>query len=255
METRTSSKSEREGALDKDITRLRQQLNVLKNFLLSEPSPEVLLAFDSAMEDILEDVFGSSSPLLATYEYAQVGEAAGLMNLPDTGTEEAATNSQRETIRQRQRVLESGIAELEARRAALEQESRKGAAKGPRVAEYMTKSLKAVSMDATLREVGQSMQKWKIGSVLVQSGDEYVGYITETELAREVVGGGTDPATTTVKTCMREPIISLETSDALVEAVRLMKEKATRHLAVAESGKLVGVISASDVLRYYSGVR
>ena len=255
METRTSSKSEREGALDKDITRLRQQLNVLKNFLLSEPSPEVLLAFDSAMEDILEDVFGSSSPLLPTYEYAQVGEAAGLMNLPDTGTEEAATNSQRETIRQRQRVLESGIAELEARRAALEQEARKGPAQGPRVSEYMTKSLKAVPMEATLREVGQSMQKWKIGSVLVQSGDEFVGYITETELAREVVGGGTDPATTTVKTCMREPIISLETSDALVEAVRLMKEKATRHLAVAESGKLVGVISASDVLRYYSGVK
>lgn len=255
METRTSSKSEREGALDKDITRLRQQLDVLKSFLLSEPTPEVLLGFDSAMEDILEDVFGSSSPILATYEYAQVGEASGLMNLPDSGTEEAATNSQRETIRQRQRVLESGLAELETRRAALEESSRKGPAQGPRVSEYMTKSLKAVSMDATLREVGQSMQKWKIGSVLVQSGDEYVGYITETELAREVVGSGTDPATTTVKTCMREPIICLETSDALVEAVRLMKEKATRHLAVAESGKLVGVISASDVLRYYSGVK
>ncbi|MDR4493051.1 MAG: cyclic nucleotide-binding/CBS domain-containing protein [Nitrospirales bacterium] len=255
METRTASKSDRDGALDKDITRLRQQVNVLKNFLLSEPSAEVLLAFDSAMEDILEDVFGSSSPLLATYEYAQVGEAAGLMNLPDTGTEETASNSQRETIRQRQRVLESGITELETRRAALSQEPRKGHAKGPRVSEYMTKSLRAVSMDTTLREVGQNMQKWKIGSVLVQSGDEYVGYITETELAREVVGAGMDPVTTTVKTCMREPIISLETSDALVEAVLLMKEKATRHLAVAESGKLVGVISVSDILRYYSGVK
>ncbi|MGD9849929.1 MAG: cyclic nucleotide-binding/CBS domain-containing protein [Nitrospirales bacterium] len=255
METRTSTKSGRDGALDKDITRLRQQLNVLKNFLQSEPSQEVLLGFDSAMEDLLEDVFGSSSPLLSTYEYAQVGEASGLMNLPDTGTEETTSNSQRETIRQRQRVLESGIAELEAHRASLSQQARKGPAKGPRVAEYMTTSLRAVPLDATLREVGQSMQKWKIGSVFVQSGDEYVGYITETELAREVVGGGTDPTTTTVKTCMREPIISLETSDALVEAVRLMKEKSTRHLAVAESGKVVGVISASDVLRYYSGVK
>ena len=255
MEIRTSSKSEREGALDKDITRLRQQLDVLKTFLLSEPSPEVLLGFDSAMEDLLEDVFGSSSPLLATYEYAQVGDASGLMNLPDTGTEEANSNSQRETVRQRQRVLESGIAELEARRASLGQELRKGPAQGPRVSEFMTKSLRSVSMDATLREVGQSMQKWKIGSVLVQSGDEYAGYITETELAREVVGAGTDPVTTTVKTCMREPIVSLETSDALIDAVRLMKEKATRHLAITESGKIVGVLSVSDVLRYYSGVQ
>ena len=53
---------------------------------------------------------------------------------------------------------------------------------------------------------------------------------------------------------MREPIISLESSDHIGEAVLLMKEKATRHLAVEESGEIVGVISASDILRYYSGV-
>ena len=254
MDSRTSTKSDRMGTLDKDIIRLRKQLNVLKTFLVSEPQAEVLLAFDSALEDLLEDVLGSASPLLEMYEYAQVGEAAGLMNLPETGTEGSNPQSQRETIRQRQRVLESAIADLEARRASLGQDSRKKRASGPRVSEYMTKSLRSVSMDATLREVGQNMQKWKIGSVLVQSGDEFVGYITETELAREVVGAGTDPATTTVKTCMREPIVSLETSDALVDAVRLMKEKATRHVAVSENGKLVGVLSVSDILRYYSGV-
>ena len=255
MDTRTAAKSDRVGALDKDIIRLRQQLNVLKTFLVSEPVGEVLLGFDSALEDLLEDVLGSASPLLEMYEYAQVGEAAGLMNLPETGTEGASHHSQRETIRQRQRVLESAIAELEARRASLGQVGKKKPASGPRVSEYMTTALKTVSMDATLREVGQSMQKWKIGSVLIQSGDEFVGYITETELAREVVGAGTDPATTTVKTCMREPIVSLETSDALVDAVRLMKEKSTRHVAVSESGKIVGVLSVSDILRYYSGVQ
>ena len=60
---------------------------------------------------------------------------------------------------------------------------------------------------------------------------------------------------TTVKTCMREPLVTIETSDpTIVEAVRLMKEKGTRHLAVTESGRIVGVVSVSDVIRYYSGV-
>ncbi len=254
MDTRTTVKSSRAAALDKDIGRLRQQLNVVKTFLASEPSAEVLLGFDSSMEDLLEDVFGRSSPLLETYEYAQVGEAAGLMNLPETGSEGTSPLSARETIRQRQRVLESAIADLETRRAAMNQETRKGPSTGPRVSEFMSKTIRSVTMDATLREVGQCLQKWKIGSVLIQSGDEFVGYITETELAREVVGTGTDPATTTVKTCMREPLVTLETSDALVDAVRLMKEKGTRHVAVTESGKIVGVLSVSDVLRYYSGV-
>lgn len=248
------SKTDRVVTLDRDIARLRQQLDIVKKYLIDEPSAASLNELDSATEEILADAFGSSSPLLDTYEYAQFGEAAGLMNLPESATEGATHHSQRETIRQRQRVLESGIADLEARRASLSQESKKRKAPGPKVSDYMAKSVRSVSPEATLREVGQCLQKWKIGSVLVQSGDEYLGYITETELTREVVASGTDPVTTTVKTCMREPLVTIETSDSVVEAVRLMKEKGTRHLAVTESNRIVGVVSVSDILRYYSGV-
>jgi CBS domain-containing protein len=254
MELQKSSKTDRVLSLDRDINRLRQQLESLKKFLADEPSTEVLHEFDSATEDIMVEAFGSSSPLLDTYEYAQLGEAAGLMNLPEEAPEGTTHQSQRETIRQRQRVLESGIADLEARRASLSQEPKKQKASGPNVSDYMAKSIRSVPPDATLQEVGQSLQKWRIGSVLVQSGDEFLGYITETELTREVVASGTDPVTTTVKTCMREPLITVETSDPVVEAVRLMKEKGTRHLAVTESNRIVGVLSVSDILRYYSGV-
>ena len=90
--------------------------------------------------------------------------------------------------------------------------------------------------------------------MLVQSGDEYVASITETELSREVVGGNIDPSTTTVRTCMREPLITIDSSDPIVEAVRLMKNKATRYLAVVENDRIVGVVSVSDIIRYYSGV-
>lgn len=254
MGSQKTTKTDRVGTLDQDITRIRQQLEIVKNFLTDEPSPASLNEFDSATEEILADALGSSSPLLDTYDYAQLGEAAGLMNLPEGAPEGTTHQSQRETIRQRQRVLESGIADLEARRASLSQESKKRKAAGPKVSDYMAKTVRSVSLDATLREVAQCLQKWKIGSVLVKSGDEFLGYITETELTREVVASGTDPATTTVKTCMREPLVTIETSDSIIEAVRLMKEKATRHLAVTESNRIVGVVSVSDIIRYYSGV-
>jgi len=255
MELSKTSRTDRVGTLDQDISRIRQQLEIIKKFLTDEPSPASLNEFDSTTEDILADAFGSSSPYLDTYDYAQLGEAAGLMNLPEGAPEGTTHQSQRETVRQRQRVLESGIADLEARRASLSQESKKRKGAGPNVADYMAKTIRSVSLDATLQEVGQCLQKWKIGSVLVQSGDEFLGYITETELTREVVASGTDPVTTTVKTCMREPLVTIETSDPIVEAVRLMKEKATRHLAVTESNRIVGVVSVSDIIRYYSGVK
>ena len=98
------------------------------------------------------------------------------------------------------------------------------------------------------------MQKWKVGSLLVEGGDDFIGSITETELSREVVANGVDATTTTVKTCMREPILTIESSESVVAAVLLMKEKATRHVCVTESGKIIGLISVSDILRYYSGV-
>lgn len=254
MEVQKSVKTDRIQSLNRDIDRLRHQLEKVKQYLTDEPSAAALNEFDSGTEDILIEVFGSSSPLLDTYEYAQLGEAAGLMNLPEGGPEGTTHHSQRETIRQRQRVLESGIADLEARRASLSQETKKHKASGPKVSDFMATPVRSVFPETTLREVGQCLQKWKIGSVLVQSGDEYVGYITETELTREVVASGTDPVTTTVKTCMREPLVTIETSDSIVEAVRLMKENGTRHLAVIESNRIVGVVSVSDFLRYYSGV-
>jgi signal-transduction protein with cAMP-binding, CBS, and nucleotidyltransferase domain len=37
-------------------------------------------------------------------------------------------------------------------------------------------------------------------------------------------------------------------------AVRMMKEQATRHLAVTQDGQIIEVVSLPDILRYYSGV-
>ena len=36
--------------------------------------------------------------------------------------------------------------------------------------------------------------------------------------------------------------------------MRMMKEQATRHLAMTQDGQIIGVIPLSDILRYDSGV-
>ncbi|HSN05450.1 MAG TPA: CBS domain-containing protein, partial [Nitrospira sp.] len=72
--------------------------------------------------------------------------------------------------------------------------------------------------------------------------------------AREVVANGLDPGATSVKNCMRAPVIAIEGHRPIIEAVRAMKDQATRHLAVTQDGQIIGVISVSNVLRYYSGV-
>ncbi|MEC4674319.1 MAG: CBS domain-containing protein [Nitrospirota bacterium] len=240
--------------LDQDIAQLRERSAALKAFILGKTTSTSIEEFDLATEELIAHVLGRSSKMLEAFEYAQLGEAGGLVNLTDEAPEGITIDDTRERLRQRQRVLESCIAEVEARRAESNSQKTPQKVAGPKIADFMARSVMSISQDATLKEAAKKFRDLKIGSLLVQSGDDFIGSITETELTREVVANGVDPATTTVKTCMREPIITLESSDTIVEAVRAMKEKATRHVAVTESHKIVGLISVSDILRYYSGV-
>ncbi len=254
MAVRTTPQKSRV-SLDRSIERMRKQLAEFAPFLGKGKPTRSLEEFDMETERLIEDLLGQASDLLQAYEYAELGEAAGLVNMTDEAPEGTGMDSQRQSLLQRGRVLESCVAELEARRSAEPKRAKVGPTlTGPQVAEHMSLEIRNVSQDTSLREAGQQMQQWKLGSLLVTDRQSYVGYITDSILAREVVAKGLDPNTTVVKTCMRTPVVTIEGDRPIIDAVRMMKEKATRHLAVTQDGAIIGVISVSNVLRYYSGV-
>jgi CBS domain-containing protein len=122
------------------------------------------------------------------------------------------------------------------------------------VAEFMTQEVRSVRWDATLKDAGKLLQKYKIGLLFVDDDRRYVGVITESGLSRNAVAKGLDPNTTLVKTVMTRKIVSIEDNEPIIEAVKLMKEHGIRHLAVTVNETVVGIISISDIVRYYSGV-
>lgn len=124
----------------------------------------------------------------------------------------------------------------------------------PRVTDYMSEEVRSIHLEATLKEVGKVLQRYKIGALLVDDGKRYVGIITDSDLSRKAVAQGLDPSTTRVKQCMSKTIISIEDDEPLIEAVKLMKNKGIRHLAVTKDNTIIGILSVSDLLRYYSGV-
>lgn len=243
-------------SLDRSIERMREQLTRLAPYLGKGTPTRSLEEFDQETERLIADLLGETSELLDAYEYAELGEAAGLVNMPDEAPEGTGMDGQRQRLLQRSRVLESCISELEARRSAEPKKPKGGrqALIGPQVAEHMSLEIRSLSQDASLREAGQLMQKWKMGSLLLTDNQSYVGFITDSTLAREVVANGLNPNTTPVKSCMRKPLVAIEGDRPIIDAVRMMKEQATRHLAVTQDGAIIGVISVSNILRYYSGV-
>lgn len=254
MAARTVSKKPRI-SIDLSIERMRKQLADLAQHVKKRKPSRTLEEFDLETVHLIADSLGETSPLVDAYEYAQLGEAAGLVNMTEEAPESVGLDSERQSLMQRARVLESCVSELEARRAAVpKKQSGRQILTGPQVAEHMSGELRSIPQSATLREAGQLMQKWKTGSLLVTDSRTYVGLITDSALARDVVANGLDPITTSVQRCARTPLVAIRGDRPLIEAVRLMKEQATRHLAVAQDGEIIGVISVSNILRYYSGI-
>lgn len=241
-----NSKQNKRSIVTHEVERFRELLSRFQPLLSRRKSSASLDEFDAEAEELIAEVFGETSDLLETYEYAKTGEAAALLNMPEEAQETGARDVYRESLQQRKQALESCIVALQtgaAKRSPLANAC---------VADYMSHDVRSVHKDAPIKEAGRLLQKWKVGSLLVDDGARYVGIITDTDLSRKAVAKGLDPNTTAVKACMSKPVISIEDDEPLAAAIGLMKRKAIRHVAVTEDGTIIGVLSVSDILRAYA---
>ncbi len=123
------------------------------------------------------------------------------------------------------------------------------------IVEYMTSPVMNVPAETTIFEVPQLMAEKNIGSVLVKSGEEFVGIITERDLTRKIIGQGLDPKTTPVTETMSSPLITLDGDQPVTEANQFMAKHKIRHLAVTVEGKIEGIISVKDLVAFYANPR
>src|SRR6476660_3421328 len=194
MHKRTTTRMERGLFVDRNIDRINDLLTRFKPFLSRRANLMKLTDFDAAAEQTLGEIFGEASDLLEAYEYAKVGEAAGLVNLPEEAQENGAQDIERESLQQRKRV-----------------------------AEYMSPEVRSIAATATIKDAGRLLQKLKVGSLLVDDDRRYIGIITDTDLSRKAVARGLDPNSTPVKACMSRPVLTIEDDEAMESAVKMMK--------------------------------
>ena len=125
--------------------------------------------------------------------------------------------------------------------------------------ELMTHEVVTVTPENTLYEAAQIMGEKRIGSLLVFKYDTPVGVITERDLLNVVsrgvklekdwIGGGASIRDEKVEKVMSFPVVKICIRSPLKEAARIMIEKRIRRLAVCDAGKVVGIITASDMIR------
>lgn len=112
------------------------------------------------------------------------------------------------------------------------------------IKDVMSTQLFWVAPDATALSISQLMVKRDIGSVLVKSGEQIVGIITEKDIIRKVVSAGQAADQVKADTLMSYPVASIDQEATMEEARRKMGEQNVRHLLVTAKDKPVGMISA-----------
>lgn len=122
----------------------------------------------------------------------------------------------------------------------------------PTINEYMARNVKTISVDATLKELSQSFIDQGVSALIVAEGAEYVGIVSDKRLAREGIAKGLNIETTTVRSIMRAEMLMIESNRPVREAQSMMKTNGVRHLVVTEEGKIVGIVTISDLIRYFS---
>ena len=119
------------------------------------------------------------------------------------------------------------------------------------LAVMMNRNMRTIQTEGTLLEAARLMRELKVGALLVEENGHLVGVVSETDLVRKAMAEGREIGQEKVRTIMSSPIITIDIDRPASDASDLMSEKGIRHLAVTDSGKIVGVISVRDLLRYY----
>ena len=116
------------------------------------------------------------------------------------------------------------------------------------VRDVMTKDVKAVRLDTSVKEVVATLSKFDIGSVIVVQGDRPVGIITERDILRRMVEPSLAPETLTAKHIMTSPLITISENANIEEAAKLMAKKKAKRLPVMGDGKLIGMLTFTDIV-------
>ena len=119
------------------------------------------------------------------------------------------------------------------------------------VNEYMVKAVKDIDASASVRDAAEKLDSFGIGSLLVKKDTDYVGIVTEQEIARQLVAKNLDPNNTKVGDILNPDIDYIDQEETMSHAIAIMREKRLRYLVVRDGKTVVGILSVKDLLAFH----
>jgi CBS domain-containing protein len=115
------------------------------------------------------------------------------------------------------------------------------------IANVMTKSVISVDAAITVNETAKMMEDTKVGAVIVMENNLPVGIVTDRDFSVKVVSHAYQ-ITAPVKQIMSSPLVSINSDETVRMAADLMHDRRIRKIPVIDDGKVVGIITATDIV-------
>jgi len=119
-----------------------------------------------------------------------------------------------------------------------------------KVEDVMVEDVVTVDADTSVKEAVDILNRYEIGCLIVVRNEKAVGILTERDMLTRVLSRSRDPKRTSVSQVMSSPLIVAEPQMDLEEAARLMFKMKVKKLPVVSKGKLVGLITLTDLARF-----
>ena len=115
------------------------------------------------------------------------------------------------------------------------------------VRDVMTKALISVDPSTSLYQISKMMERGGMGSILVKKDGVPSGIITDRDFAVKIAAHGIQ-LDATVEKIATFPLITINSGDSILDAAKVMSDKKIRKLAVIDEGKVVGIITTTDLV-------
>ena len=116
-----------------------------------------------------------------------------------------------------------------------------------RVSELMKREVWETFPDECLADAAARMRDHDVGSLPVMDGEVLLGILTDRDLTLAAADGAAAEETRVICYMSSLPIVAAPGDDTTA-AARLMVEHDVRHLPVMAGSRLVGILSARDLL-------
>lgn len=118
------------------------------------------------------------------------------------------------------------------------------------ILQYKSQSIYSVDPDTSVLDALKIMMDKNISALLVMEGPELKGIFTERDYARKIILQGKSSKETKIKDVMTASLEVINLNSSIDHCMQIMTDKHIRHLPIVDNGKVSGMISIGDLVKF-----